>query len=74
MFAMVDSITITSISTYVEDDDGAEARISCTHQELTIFVSGDLVNEDYTNTFVLNKENGRWLICEIIDQSQLSQV
>ena len=74
MFAMVDSIAITSMSTYIEEDDGAEARISCTHHELTIFVGGDLANQDYTNTFVLNKENGRWLICEIIDQSLISQV
>jgi len=74
MFAMVGSITITSISTQIEEDDGYEARISCTHHELTIFVGGDLANEDYTNIFVLNKENGRWLICEIIDQSQFSQV
>ena len=69
MFAMAERINITSINTHLEEDDGNTARVSCTHHELTIFTNGDLLNEDYANTFILTKENGKWLICEIIDES-----
>jgi hypothetical protein len=69
MFATVERINITSISTNLEEEDGNIAYVSCTHYELTVFVGGDILTEDYTNTFVLIKEDGKWLICEIINES-----
>jgi len=70
MFAVVEKILIADISTNLEEEGGNTAYVSCTHYESTTFVDDEPVYEYFVNTFVLTKEDGRWLICEVISGSE----
>jgi hypothetical protein len=70
MFAIVERILIADMSTNLEEEDDNTAYVSCTHYESTTFVGDEPAYEYFVNTFVLTKEDGRWLICEIISESE----
>ena len=71
MLAIVESITITNVIAYLEEEEESSAYVSSMHHEVTVFVGGGVVENDYYNRFILNKQDGKWLICEIIDETEL---